>query len=151
MRLSAADDREGCAGRSFGRLECLTSRRPGVQDGGRARRRRAMANQICLFQPRETHTITDSSMIISCIMTGNFRRAVPVATLGDGGMSGCGRHDGLSRSASRPPSPAGVGPDSTDFNIDLVIRLAAAAILSLTRASSTGAREGRSRWLPQRQ
>ena len=54
---------------------------------------------------------------------GTFRRAVPVFTLGDGGvsgadsrcpsqgrMSGRGWHDGLSRSASRPPSPAGVGP-----------------------------------------
>ncbi len=82
-------------------------------------------------------TVAGSGLVAGCLSLGR--------------VPGCGRHDGLSRSASRPPSPAGVGPDSTDFNIDLVTRLAAAAILSLTRASSTRAREGRSRWLPQRQ
>ncbi len=34
----------------------------------------------------------------------------PVTTLDDGGVSGGSRHDHLNRSASRPPSPAGVGP-----------------------------------------
>jgi hypothetical protein len=46
-----------------------------------------------LSGPR-AHTIMGSSMLVLCVMTGTFRRAVPVATLGHGGVSRCGRHEG---------------------------------------------------------
>ena len=44
------------------------------------------------------------------VMTGTLLGRVRVAAMGDGGVLGCSRHDGLNRSASRLPSLAGVGP-----------------------------------------
>ena len=111
MRLSAADDREGCAGRSLGRLECLTSRdRRSGRGTGSASPRDGEPN-LPLSAPRDPH---HHEFIHAGVVRHDWdvpSRGAPVATLGDGGVSGCGRHEGgLSRSATRPPSPAGVGP-----------------------------------------
>jgi hypothetical protein len=77
-------------------------------------------HQTCLFQPTRP---PPPWSVHPHVMTGTPRRVVPVATLTCGGafwpaggrlppgwMSGCGRHDELSRSASRPPSPVAAEP-----------------------------------------